>query len=338
MGVPAIITAGDRRAAKAVYGESKVYLEVDGLPLVSRVVTVLQQVPEVTEVWVIGNAERLESVLSHPEVQAALTKPLHVIEQHRNLFENCWESYRRALPGAPPEGRDPVGDDVDFPVLYLSGDLPFTTPQEISEFVRRARETDCGYAVGLVPREALVDFLPAEPGGAGIEVAYFNMREGRLRQSNLHLAKPGSMGARELIEEMYEHRHQKSFWNMTAIGVKLIANHGAGPRAAFWYSLIHLSGLLDRWGFEGLANWVRRANALARTERILGRLLQTDFRFVITEVGGSAVDVDTEAEYDVVQERFSEWSAAQQARAKVLYGSPSAESAEESGSAAEEGR
>ena len=85
MGVPAIVTAGDRRAAKAVYGESKVYLQVEGVPLVARVVQVLQHVPEVTEVWVIGSTERLESVLGAAGVQASLTKPLRIIEQRRNL-------------------------------------------------------------------------------------------------------------------------------------------------------------------------------------------------------------------------------------------------------------
>lgn len=319
MGVPAIVTAGDKRAAKSVYGESKVYLEVEGVALVARVVTALQHVPEVTEVWVIGNAQRLETVLGTPELQAALTKPLHIIEQHRNLFENCWESYRRALPGAPPEGRDPASEeDRAFQVLYLSGDLPFATPQELSEFIRRAEETPCDYACGLVPRESLVDFLPAEAGGPGIEVAYFNMREGRLRQSNLHLAAPGNMGARELIEEMYEHRHQRSFWNMVALGFRILTRQGGGARVVFWYSLIHLGGLVDRWGFTRLADWLRRANALARTEEAISRLLQTRFRFIVTEVGGCAIDVDTEQEYDAVKERFEEWSTAQEARAKAL--------------------
>jgi GTP:adenosylcobinamide-phosphate guanylyltransferase len=345
MSFPAIITAGDLRAAKAVYGESKVYLEVEGVPLVSRVVQVLQRVPEVTEVWVIGDAARLESVLSAPAVQAILTKPLHVIEQGRNLFENCWESYRRALPGAPPEGRDPVGDDLDFEALYLSGDLPFATPQEISEFIRQGQEADCDYAAGLVTKESLASFLPTTPGGIGIDVAYFNMVEGRLRQSNLHLAKPGRMGARELIEEMYEHRHQKRVWNMLTIGAKLATNQGAGPSVVFWYSLIHLSGLLDRWGMTALADWVRKANTISRTERVLGRLLQTRFRFLVTEVGGCAIDVDTEEEYDAVKERFQEWSAQQEERAKAIYGqlpsqsggAPPAKEASEAGEAGEKG-
>ena len=156
MGLPAIVTAGDRRAAKAVYGESKVYLEVEGVPLVARVVQVLQQVAEVSEIWVIANRGRLETVLTTPELQASLTKPLHVIDQHRNLFENCWEGYRHVLAGTSAEGRDPVSDeDRALRVLYLSGDLPFATPQEISEFIRRGLEADCDYAIGLVRRESL---------------------------------------------------------------------------------------------------------------------------------------------------------------------------------------
>ena len=325
MKIPAIVTAGDRRAARAVYGESKVYLEVDGLPLVARVVAVLQRVPEISEVWVVGNAERLEEVFARSSVGEQLSKPLHILEQFRNLFENCWESYRRALPGAGPEGRDPQRGDVDFQVLYLSADLPFATAEEISEFIRRGQATGCDYALGLVPEESLQDFLPAANDGVGIGFAYFNMCEGRLRQSNLHLAKPGNIGARELIEEMYEHRHQRNFWDMAALGFKLLANKFGGARVLFFYLLIHLGGLADRWGFRRLADRLRRVNTLARTEQALGRLLRTDFRFVITEAGGCAVDVDTEREYDVVKARFQSWNTLQQARARELYGELAAE-------------
>jgi hypothetical protein len=318
MKVPAIVTAGDRRAARAVYGESKVYLEVEGLPLVTRVVAVLQRVPEISEVWVVGNAERLAEVFGKSEVSEQLEKPLHILDQFRNLFENCWESYRRALPAAGPDGRDPQAGDVDFQVLYLSADLPFATAEEISDFIRRGQATGCDYALGLVPEESLQAFLPAANDGVGIEFAYFNMCEGRLRQSNLHLAKPGKMGARELIEEMYEHRHQRNPWNMAAIGFKLLANRSGGARVFFFYLLIHLGGLADRWRFRRLADWFRRVNTLARTEESLSRILRTRFCFVITEGGGCAVDVDTEREYDVVKARFREWSEAQRTRVRAL--------------------
>jgi hypothetical protein len=320
MKLPAIVTAGDRRAARAVYGESKVYLEVAGLPLVARVVAVLQQVPEIGEVWVVGNAERLEEVFQRPEVSASLEKPLHILGQFRNLLENCWESYRRALPGAGPDGRDPDAADADFEVLYLSADLPFATPEEISDFIRRGRATGCDYAVGLVPEESLRGFLPSENDGIGIELAYFNMCEGRLRQSNLHLTKPARIGARELIEEMYENRHQRNPWNMLALGWKLLANEAGGLRVLSFYLLIHLGGLADRWGLRRLADWLRQVNTLSRTEEALSRILRTRFCFVITEVGGCAIDVDTELEYDVVKARFDVWRKAQQDRARELCG------------------
>jgi 2-C-methyl-D-erythritol 4-phosphate cytidylyltransferase len=66
--VPAIVTAGDRRAAKAVHGESKVYLEVGGRPLVAHVVATLQRVPEISEVWVVGDADRLAAALGREGV------------------------------------------------------------------------------------------------------------------------------------------------------------------------------------------------------------------------------------------------------------------------------
>ena len=65
MSVPAIVAAGDLRAAKAIYGESKAYLEIGGVSLVARTVATLQAVPEVGEVWVVGNADRLRGVLGH---------------------------------------------------------------------------------------------------------------------------------------------------------------------------------------------------------------------------------------------------------------------------------
>src|SRR5262245_10099061 len=122
MRIPAVVAAGDRRAAKSVRGESKPYLMLAERPLVAHVVAMLQRVPEVSEVWVVGNAERLDAVLGAPAFRAELEKPLHVVPQFRNLYENGWETYRRLLPGAGPDGRDPEPADADLPVLYLSAD------------------------------------------------------------------------------------------------------------------------------------------------------------------------------------------------------------------------
>lgn len=318
MGLPAIVTAGDLRAARAVYGESKIYLQIEDEPLVVHVVRALQRVPEVHEVWVVGDAGRLEAAFSEERIRKDLVKPLQIVGQFRNLYENAWETYRRSLPGAPPEGRDPVGEELDLQALFLSADLPFATPEEISEFIRIALAANCDYALGLVPESSLVPFRPVA-GKAGVDLSCFNLREGRMRQSNLHLAAPGRFGNLHYVESMYEHRHQREWGDMLGLAWQLVRSRQGGLVVAFFFGLMHLAGLADRWHLRGLANAFRRGVTLSRAESALSRLLDTRFRFVTTQLGGCAIDVDTEDEYDVVCQRFSEWRAQQAALATRTY-------------------
>lgn len=323
MSFPAIVTAGDRGAAKPIYGESKVYLEVDGRSMVARVIDVLQQVPEISEVWVIGDPERLAPILDAERASGAVHKPLHLIPQFANLYENCWESYRRVLPDAGPDGRDPASeDDLDQFALYLSADLPFATPQEISAFIRESLSLDCDYALGLVPDRALAEFANDSPDGPGIRVAYFNLREERYRQNNLHFARPARLANRRYVEEMYEHRHQQELGKILGLAWNLARTENGGLVVLYYYALMHLGGVADRHGWRWLADLLRSRIRIARVERGVGKLLGTRFRFAVTEAGGCAIDVDTEAEYEAVQARFSEWQAQQRARAEALYGPP----------------
>lgn len=321
MGIPAVIAAGEGRAARAVYGDNKAYLTLGERPLIAHVAAVLQRVPEVDSVWVVGDAGRLERVLGDEALQRELRKPLTIVPQFRNLYENAWEAYRRLLPGAGPAGRDPKSpeDEAQW-VLYLSSDLPFATPQEISAFIERAQGLPCDYAVGLVPEAAMEEFYPKEPGGPGITMAYFNLREGRFRQSNLHLVRPARLGKRQYVEEMYEHRYQKQLGNVVRLAWKIATDEGGGVRVLFYYGLMHLAGVFDRHRLRRLADWLRRAVTLERTERACSALLDTRFRFVATEVGGCAVDIDNEGDFDSAEARFAEWREAQARRAERLHG------------------
>jgi GTP:adenosylcobinamide-phosphate guanylyltransferase len=321
MGISAVVTAGDRGAAKQVCGESKVFLELDGLALVARVVIELQDVPEVSEVWVIGDSERLAAVLGVSTVQGQLRKPLHVVEQFSNLYENAWEGYRRVLPRASAEGRDPeTPEDEQISVLYVSGDLPFATAEEISDFVRRGLALGCDYAVGLSTEASLQGFLPGGDGTPGIEMASFNLREGRFRQNNLHLAKPARMGNRHYIEDMYENRHQQQLGQILGLAWRLLTTERGGWAVVWYYGLMHLAGLADRRGWRRIADRVRRMAPLARIEKGCSQLLKTDLRFVITEIGGCAVDIDNDEDYAVAQQRFRAWRASQRDRAARLVG------------------
>jgi GTP:adenosylcobinamide-phosphate guanylyltransferase len=318
MDVPAVVAAGDRRAAKAVHGESKPYLSLAGRPLVAHVVSMLQSVPEVSEVWVVGNAERLEVALA--PLRAELVKPLHIVPQFRNLYENAWETYRRLLPGAGPEGRDPGAEDADRSVLFLSADLPFATPHEVSAFVRQGLAAGCDYALGLSTEEAMRDFYPASTDAPGIRMAYFNLREGRFRQTNMHLVKPARLGNRHYIEDMYEHRYQKQIGEMVKLGWTLLRAEGGGLAVLYYYGLMHLAGVADRRGWRRVADWLRNRIPMPRIEKGCSALLRTEFRFVVTEGGGCAVDIDNEPDFDAASALFERWRTRQLKRVETIYG------------------
>ena len=319
MTLSAIVTAGDLQAAKAIRGQSKVYLEIGGRALVTHVVAALQSVPEISEVWVVGDVARLREELEGEDAQLELVKPLHVVPQRRNLYENGWHTYRRLLPGAGPEGRDPEPADEQLPVLFLSADLPFATPQEISAFVRQALACDCDYVAGLVGAEALGDFESSR-GDRGIRMAYFNLREGRFRQSNLHLIRPARVRNRHYLEEMYEHRYQKELGSILSLGFRLLRNESGGVAVLFYYLLVHLAGFADRLRWSRLARLLRRFVPSSRFERGCGALLGARFRFVVTEAGGCAVDIDNDRDYEVSLRRFEDFTRAQRQRAERIYG------------------
>jgi len=318
--IPAIITAGDGKAAKAIHGQSKAYLEVGGEPMVARVASVLQRVPEVSEVWVVGDPRKLEAVLSGEAFRAGLRKPLVVVPQCRNLLENAWQTFRRLLPGAPQEGRDPLDDaERDRPILYLSADLPFATPQEISHFIRLSEAADCDYALGLVSEESMEPFYPTDDA-PGIQMAYFQVAEGRVRQSNLHLVRPARIGNRQGVEDMYEHRYQKQIGSVIGLASKLLASEGGGLRIAAYFGLMHVALLLDRIGLRRLADLVRRPITFAKIDRACSSLLKTRVRLVVTEVGGCGVDIDNAHDLDVARRNFERWAHDQEARAEALHG------------------
>jgi hypothetical protein len=317
--IPAIVAAGDRGAARPVLGRAKAYLELGGSPMVRRVVATLQAVPEVSEVWVVGDAERLAAALA--PLAGELRKPLHVVPQFRNLYENCWETYRRVLSAGEPGGRDPKTEaDLDLRILYLSADIPFATEEELSHFVRLALGLDCDYALGLSTEASMLPFYPRARGEPGIRMAYFNVREGRFRQNNLHLVRPGRLRHRFYIQEMYEHRHQRNFVEIVGLAWRLLRSQEGGLRTLGYYLLLQAAAFADRWLGRRAADALRRLIRISRFEQGISSLLGCRFRFAIADLGGCAVDIDNERDYQAAQARFEEWSREQRERARSVRG------------------
>lgn len=306
MRIQAILVAGDRGASRAVRGRSKAFVEVAGKPMVVHVLEALLHTPEVSEVYAVGNAARLERSFAEwgcLGLAAAAGRPVHVVPQRETLYANVWYTFLRTLrPGARP--------DTNHAVLVVPSDIPLVVPEEISTFVARAEASGGDYVVGLSPEAALAPFAPRD-GAPGVEVAYFNLREGRFRQNNLHFVRALRFGNRHYVEDMYENRYQKELASQVTLALRVIRKEWRNLWVLRVYFLIHLAGVLHRRGWTGLADRVRAWLPLATVERASSALLRTRFKAVTTELGGAAIDVDNEADLEVVEKMLERWKAMQ---------------------------
>jgi hypothetical protein len=107
---------------------------------------------------------------------------------------------------------------------------------------------------------------------------------------------------------------------MIKLGWTLLRAEGGGLAVIYYYALMHLAGIADRRGWLRLADWLRHRIPMPRIEKGCSALLRTDFRFIVTEGGGCAVDIDNDEDFEIARQRWAEWSAAQAARAERVYG------------------
>jgi GTP:adenosylcobinamide-phosphate guanylyltransferase len=305
MRVQAVLLAGDRGASRAVRGESKAFLEIAGKPMFVHVLEALLHTDEVSEIYLVGDALRLERVLAEHGcllLAAARSRPIHVVPQRATLYDNVWHTFLRTLPEG--ERRD------DHPILVVPSDVPLVVPEELSAFVRESLALEADYVVGLSPDVAIDRFAPRDDQ-PGVQMAYFNLAEGRFRQNNLHFVRPLRFENRHYIQDMYESRYQKEFGNMIRLALRIIRREFRNMGVLFVYALLHLAGVLDRHGYGRAAGAVRARIRLGRIEEGLSRLLRTRFRVAVTGLGGAAVDIDNEADLETADKMFHRWKALQ---------------------------
>jgi GTP:adenosylcobinamide-phosphate guanylyltransferase len=306
MRVQAILVAGDRGASRAVRGRSKAFVELAGKPMVVHVLESLLHTPEISEIYLVGNPAKLERAIADYgclALAAARGCPVHVVPQRESLYANVWHTFLRTLrPGTPP-------DDAHG-VLVVPADIPLVMPEEISVFTARALANGGDYVVGLSPESSLAPFAPSDDA-PGVTMAYFNLREGRFRQNNLHFVRALRMGNRHYVEDMYENRYQKELGSQVALAWRVLRKEWRNLWVLGCYFLIHLAGVLHRRGHLRAADAVRARVPLEMVERAAGALLRTRFACVTTELGGAAIDVDNDADLEVVEKMLERWKAMQ---------------------------
>jgi len=311
MQIQAILVAGDRGASRAVRGRSKAFVEIAGKPMVVHVLEALLHTPEVSEVFATGDTLRLGKAFAEHGclgLSAARGCPLHLVPQAGSLYENIWNAFLRSLsPGKP---------DPDHAVLVVPSDIPLVVPEEISEFLTSAGKVDADYVIGLTPEEALEPYR-ARDGEPGIEMAYFNLREGRFRQNNLHCVRPLKMRNRHYVQDMYENRYQKEWGNTLRLIWRVLTRELRNLWVLSFYLVMHVASVLQRRGYRRISDLVRRFAALPTVERGMSDLLQTRVRCVTTALGGAALDIDNAEDLEVAERMFARWKRQQLERVRL---------------------
>jgi hypothetical protein len=315
-GFDAVVMAGDRGAYRPVYGKNKALLEIDGAPVLAHLLSALQRSRHVSRIFVVGPREEIAEALARSGDRAHGPKEVRVVGQWETVLENAWNTFLITLSSDAPEGRVPPAEDLekrfaDRVVLFLGADIPLLTPEEVDEFIQGCDLTRYDYLLGTTPEEALAPYYP-EPEKPGIRFAYFCFRDSRERQNNLHLIRVFRVVNREIIQKMYQYRHQRRWWSVARLLWTLLRARAVTFTMVLKFLLLHLCLVLDR-GFARMPqSFLRRFLAKQGIEQDVSRVLGARFGSVVTTYGGAALDVDSEEQFEIIRGRFREWTAFQE--------------------------
>jgi molybdopterin-guanine dinucleotide biosynthesis protein A len=316
--VKAIVVAGDKGKSHPAFGKNKGFLDVDGLPIVARVVSALGNAESVSEIYVVGPKRKLEEALSPGPDFPKVGKPVHVLEQRSTLYENIWYTFLETLPAhRRGEAVEDIakGPEADSVVLIAAADMPLLTSAEVDEFVSKCDMERYDYVVGVTLEEDLTHYYPRRRN-KGIRLAYMHFKEGSFRQNNMHMVRPFKVHNRHYVQTMYDLRYQKEFTNIARLTWEILNGEEGGWGAVGNYLLLQLSLLFARLRLGFLKDLVRRVTHAESVARCISKLMNTRFGYVFTSLGGAALDVDKEREYEVVKLRFSEWKKYQEDKVK----------------------
>jgi GTP:adenosylcobinamide-phosphate guanylyltransferase len=313
----AIVTAGDRAKSHPVFGKNKSLLEIHGVPIVTRVVSALDKSESISEIYAVGPKDKLEEALKSEYDGIRITKPVHIFEQHNTLYENVWSTFLEMLPShRRGESEEDIaqGPDADTSVLIAAGDMPLLMSTEVDEFVSKCDLERYDYILGATAERDLEHYYPVgdQPG---IHLAYLHFREGNLRQNNLHMVRPFKVINRHYLQIMYDFRYQKEFWNILHLAWEILNKEEGGWGTLGNYLLMQLSLTFDRLELAFLREFFRNRTRIDSVTNCIARLIKTRFNIAFTSLGGATLDIDCEHDYQVVQERFSEWMEYQDKKA-----------------------
>jgi len=300
----AIVLAGtDTNPRRLLRGENKAFLNIGGQPLVKRVVNALLEASSIGQVFVVGPSERLREVLA--DAPPLVT----IVEQAGQMLGNAWQ----AIYASEARFREQHGRDEPLrPLLFISSDLPLISAAAVDDFVSRcaaedaAQEEKFSMLAGVAEEASLTPYYP-DRGGAGIERPYVHLADCRVRLANIYVGRPRTLLHQEFLQTGFDHRKAEKWKNVLALVWHFLGQSG-GWQAA-WITLRLQATLLASRSRGRLYRKLRGGNLTRRIERACSTVLGGPVRMVITPYGGLSLDADNEEDFDILSQRFDDWSA-----------------------------
>jgi Cytidylyltransferase. len=305
MKIDAALLIGDRGKIRPIQGENKNFLDLNGVPLFFYPLKALEESLYVNRIFIVGDQDRIEKSIARNIHTLKAPEKIIALEQRRNLFENALVAFEQALEIEKKNNRTPEWPDEEKAMLYLSGDIPLITSQEIDEFLEQCDVNSVDYSLGMSTEEGLMPFYPTEKE-RGIKMAYFHLKEKNYRQNNLHFIKPLKVKNRHIIQEMYDYRHQKQFICFLKLLLAFYRAH-VQMKGIYYFLILHWNLFLSRMGLESLTPLFRRLISVEGIEGVVRNVLGCRFKIVETTLTGAALDIDNERDYETMKIRFRFW-------------------------------
>ncbi len=300
----ALLVAGEGKDSYKVNHQHKAFLPIEGKCVISYVIEALQGAKSVRSITITGPRDALLEHLDADSINRISPKPIHILEQKRNLYENVWHSFLYTLPKEVSESELENSPYRDRAVLVVPCDSPLITSHEIDYFIQNSDLESYDLITGLTPEKNLMPFYP-EPGKPGVQMAYLHLKEHRYRINNLHMVKPAQIGNRHYIQQMYHYRYQRNFKNVVLFGWKII---GKDKKSRYRYYIGLLLGLFFSWmNIKPLVRFFRSWVPKKGLEECISNIMDTRFMGLESPLPGAALDIDNAQDYEAIKLRFHDW-------------------------------
>ena len=134
--IDAVILAGDKKGSKPIMGVNKVYLEIEGRPLLIHTLSSVIRSSLIQTVYLVGNSEKILQTLRHYHFQRAVEEgKVKIIDQGNTIIENIWRCYLYSIDGTFVETEQKKKENEEKMLFIVTGDSPLITVEEIDDFI-----------------------------------------------------------------------------------------------------------------------------------------------------------------------------------------------------------